>query len=121
MSDIHRPHPPPPANLADRRCRCIVLMLGQPPSSSPANSGLLADAGAVLAHRVRRWPNIVPQWLSVACLLCRPTLHRECTISSRYAYIRHCWEMRASWTGCMLNLISVLLLILIVALCVTRF
>ena len=75
----------PPATPAYRRCRCIVLMLDRPPSSSPANVGRSAGAGAVLAHRVQRWHNIVPLRLSVACLLCRPTLHSKCTISSPHA------------------------------------
>ena len=77
----------PPANMTNRLCLCIVLMLERPPSSSPANVGHTAGAGAVLAHRVRRWPKIVPHRLSVARLLCRTTLHSECTISSRYAYM----------------------------------
>ena len=74
-----------PANPSYRRCRCIVLRLNLSPSSSPANAGRSAGAGAVLAHCVRSWPNIVPHRLSVAYLQCRPTLHSKCTISSRYA------------------------------------
>ena len=48
-------------------------MVDQPPSSSPANVGRSAGAGSLLAHRVRRWPNIV----RAVCLLCRSTLHSE--------------------------------------------
>ena len=55
--------PPPPANPANRLCRCIVLTLDQPSRSNPANVGHSAGAGAVLTHRVRRWPNIVPHRL----------------------------------------------------------
>ena len=75
----------PPGNPANRFCRCIVLMLDQPPRSSPANVGRSASAGAVLTNRVRRWPNIVPHRLrsSVCCV------GQHCTVNAQSVHVMH--------------------------------
>ena len=63
----------------------MVLMLDQPPRSSPANVGRSAGAGAALTHRVRLWPNIVPHRLrsGVCCV------GQHCTVNAQSVHVMH--------------------------------
>ena len=44
-------------------------------SSAPANTRLWPNAGLMLGHRLRRWPNIEPALVKVWCLLGGPRRH----------------------------------------------
>ena len=86
-------------------------------SSYSANTRHLPNVGKMLAHRLRRWPSIVPNWVYVSCLLgtfslwntvCAPSLiwrhpsrcytgtRWHITISSDHDYLCiyiQCWSL----------------------------
>ena len=92
--------PPPPANPAYRSCRCIVLRL----------QAVAQQTLGVRPLLVKCWP-IVFEAGTASCRFCWASrvccVGQHCTVNAQSVhvmhYVRHRWEMRASWTGCLLG------------------
>ena len=58
----------------------------------PANTGRIANAGLMLVHRLRRWPNIKPAlaqrlvFVGVGCICCITRRHNERPAKLQQAY-----------------------------------